>query len=140
MSTNVMSSGTANGGRAAGQRALHERRPDRQRRLRAAEAERLVVVEADPHHGQQSGVKPTNHASRRSLVVPVLPAASSAEARRAHGGGGAFVQDAAHHVGDEVGRVGARDAFGGRSFADDLRRRRAGSAAAAAARASRRRW
>ena len=30
-----------------------------------------------------SGVKPTNQASRRSLVVPVLPAASCVEPRRA---------------------------------------------------------
>ena len=30
-----------------------KRRPDRQRRLRAAEAERLVVVEADPDDRQQ---------------------------------------------------------------------------------------
>src|SRR5262249_46289762 len=37
----------------AGQGALHELRPDRQRRLRAAEADRLVVVEADPHDRQQ---------------------------------------------------------------------------------------
>ena len=33
---------------AAGQRPRHERRPDRQRRLGAAQAERLVVVEARP--------------------------------------------------------------------------------------------
>src|SRR5688500_20248961 len=35
---------------AAGERSLHEREPDRQSGLRAAEAERLVVIETDPHH------------------------------------------------------------------------------------------
>ena len=56
-----------------------------------------------------SGVKPTNHASRRSLVVPVLPAASSVKPARARAGAGAFVEHAAHHVGDEKRRVGPRD-------------------------------
>ena len=50
-------------------------------------------------------VKPTNQASRRSLVVPDLPAASCTNPL-ARGGLRAFVDDAAHHVGDEEGRVG----------------------------------
>ena len=58
---------------------------------------------------RSSGVKPTNQASRRSLVVPVLPAASSVKPGAARAGAGAFVEDAAHHVGDEVRRVGPRD-------------------------------
>ena len=57
-----------------------------------------------------SGVKPTNQASRRSLVVPVLPAASSAKPDGARGGAGALVDDAAHHVGDEERRVRPGDA------------------------------
>ena len=61
-----------------------------------------------------SGVKPTNHASRRSLVVPVLPAASRLNPEARTRGAGAFAQHAAHHVGDEIGRIGARDAFGRR--------------------------
>src|SRR5262245_42281135 len=37
----------------AGRSAGHERRPDRERGLRAAEADRLVVVEADPHDREE---------------------------------------------------------------------------------------
>src|SRR3954471_21209210 len=37
----------------AGEGPGHELRPDRKRRLRAAQAEHLVVVEADPDHRQQ---------------------------------------------------------------------------------------
>src|SRR5207249_6371036 len=37
----------------AGERALHELRPDRQRRLRAAQADGLIVVEAHPHHREE---------------------------------------------------------------------------------------
>ena len=39
--------------RMAGERGLHEVGPDRQRRRRAAQAERLIVVEADPDDRQQ---------------------------------------------------------------------------------------
>src|SRR5688572_2145928 len=35
------------------QGALHERRPDRERRLRATEPDRLIVVEPDPHDGEE---------------------------------------------------------------------------------------
>ena len=59
-----------------------------------------------------SGVKPTNQASRRSLVVPVLPAASSVKPAAARRRAGAFVEHAAHHVGDEVRRVAPRDLRG----------------------------
>ena len=54
MSTQMMPGGSAKGrfGWPASARH-HERRPDGQRRLRAAQAERLVVVEAHPDHGQQ---------------------------------------------------------------------------------------
>src|SRR5437867_2846540 len=39
--------------RAAGERGLHEVGPDGERRLRAGERDRLVVVEADPDHREQ---------------------------------------------------------------------------------------
>src|SRR5688572_27418555 len=45
------------GAAAPGQRVLHERRPDRQRRLRPAQAKRLIVVKTHPHHGQELGRK-----------------------------------------------------------------------------------
>jgi len=37
-------------------------------------AKRGVVVVSEPHDGCHLGTKPQNHASRNSLVVPVLPA------------------------------------------------------------------
>ena len=50
----VTPGGTGNGTLARpGRGALHEGRPDRQRRLRAAQPEHLVVVEPDPDDGQQ---------------------------------------------------------------------------------------
>ena len=52
----------------------------------------------------RSGVKPTNHASRRSLVVPLLPAASNVNPA-ARACAGALVEHAAHHVGDEIRRI-----------------------------------
>ena len=56
MSTKMMPSGALNVDvGVAGQGAGHERGPDRQRRLRAAQAERLVVVHADPDDRQQLG-------------------------------------------------------------------------------------
>ena len=55
-----------------------------------------------------SGVNPANQASRKSLVVPVLPAASSVKPGRARAGAGAFVHDAAHHVRDEIRGVSGR--------------------------------
>ena len=56
MSTNATPSGASNGTLArAGERAHHELRPDRQRRLRARQPERLVVVEADPDDRQELG-------------------------------------------------------------------------------------
>ena len=53
-------------------------------------------------------MKPTNQASRRSLVVPVLPAASGVKPSRALRAG-AFVQHAAHHVRHEKRRIGPCD-------------------------------
>ena len=54
ISTNVIPSGTLNALLALpGQRPSHETGPDWQRRLRSAEAERLVVVEPDPDDRQQ---------------------------------------------------------------------------------------
>ena len=81
----VMPSGTSNGTLgAAGERALHELRPDRQRRLRAAQADAAGCRRSPTQTTvSSSGVKPTNQASRRSLVVPVLPAASSVKPARA---------------------------------------------------------
>src|SRR6202140_161204 len=53
--------------RVSGQRTHHELRPDGQRRLRAAQADRLVVVESDPHDGQQLRREP--HEPRVAQIV-----------------------------------------------------------------------
>ena len=54
MSAKVMPGGTWNGTLGLpGERRLHELGPDGQRRPAAAEAQRLVVVEAHPDDGQQ---------------------------------------------------------------------------------------
>ena len=58
-----------------------------------------------------SGVKPTNQASRRSLVVPDLPAASSVKPAPRAPAPVPLVEDAAHHVGDEERRVGLARPF-----------------------------
>ena len=36
-------------------RARHERQPDGQRRLRAAQTERLIFIKTDPYHGEKVG-------------------------------------------------------------------------------------
>ena len=58
---------------------------------------------------RSSGVKPTNQASRRSLVVPVLPAASSVKPAARAPAPVPSLMHAAHHVRDEKRRVGPRD-------------------------------
>ena len=57
-------------------RRLHKRRPRRQRGFRAGQAQRFLLIEARPDHGQQvrREARQTTHPCA-SLVVPVLPAA-----------------------------------------------------------------
>ena len=64
---------------------LHELDPDRQRREGALllAAQRLLLVEADPHADGDVGSKPMNHASVLSSTVPVLPASGHWLARPA---------------------------------------------------------
>ena len=139
MSAKLMPSGTSNGdARAAGERALHELR-SRSAAPPATPLRPTGWLSSNPTQTtvSSSGVKPTNQASRRSLVVPVLPAASSVKPARARAGAGALVHHAAHHVGHEERRVRPRDlprrwslAFLGDVLA--AARDRAGCAAAAA--------
>ena len=63
---------------AAAERAHHELRPDRQRRLRAAQAERLIVVESDPDDGQQ-----LRREADEPRVAQIVGRAGFAGARRA---------------------------------------------------------
>lgn len=92
---------------ATRRRARHEGRPGGQCRLRPAQTERPVVVAADHTTASSAGLKPTNHASRRSLVVPVLPAAGSVKpAARPR----PLVERRREHVGHEERRLGPRHA------------------------------
>src|SRR6267143_2626289 len=93
----------------AGERRLHELRPDRQRRLRAAEADRLVVVEADPDHGEQLRREADEPGVAEIVGRAGLAGRVEREAGAARAGGGPFVEYAAHHVGHEERRVRPRD-------------------------------
>ena len=77
--------------RMAGQRAHHERRPDRQRRLRAAQAERLVVVEADPDDRQQLRREADEPGVAQIVGRAGLAGGVEREAGGARAGAGAFV-------------------------------------------------
>ena len=105
---------------AAGERPLHERQPDGEGRLRAAQAERLVVVEPDPDHGQQ--LRRESHEPCVSKIVrgAGFPGGVEVESGCAHGGAGAFAEHAPHHVRHEVGRIGPRDTRDGRLLRHDL--------------------
>ena len=59
-------------------------------------------------------MNPANHASRRSLVVPVLPARSSRPQRSVSGSTGAATNDIAHHIVDEKGILCRDDSSGRR--------------------------
>ena len=111
MSTKAMPSGASNGtlARPASARFMNCG-PDRQRRLRAAQADRLVVVEADPDDRQQLRREADEPGVAQVVGRAGLAGGVEREPGRARAGAGAFVEHAAHHVGDEEGRVRPRDA------------------------------
>ena len=81
-----------------------KRGPDRKRGLRAAQPDRLIVVEADPDHGQQ--FRREADEPRVALVVGRAGLAGGVEREAApHLRGRAFVDHRPQHVRDEVRRI-----------------------------------
>ena len=122
ISANVMPSGTSNGtlGRPAVAAFMNAVQIGSAACVPLSD-DRLVVVEAHPDHRQQLGREADEPGVAQVVGRAGLAGGVEREARGARAGGGAFVEDAAHHVGDEVGRVFARGAldvgaFGRSSF------------------------
>ncbi len=94
----------------ARQRAAHEAGPDGHRRLTAAQAERLVVVEAHPDRGEQLGRQPDEPGVAQVVGRAGLAGRVEPEPGRPCAGRRSLVDDAAHHVRHEERRLGARHA------------------------------
>ena len=92
----------------ARQGARHERGPNRQGRLRAGQAERLVVVEADPDHRQQVRREADEPGISKVVRRSRLAGRVEGEPGRARPCTRALVHHATQHVGDEIGRIGPR--------------------------------
>ncbi len=91
------------------ERLDHERCPDGQGRLRSAETERLILVEAHPDHGQQIVCEACKPRVPKIVGGACLAGRVRREAQSTRARTGSFVDHAPHHVGDLECRIGPSD-------------------------------